>query len=221
MTGRSTARTAYDPEPRWQAAIAIVAASMLQFTLPPELTLHPRWLFPGTVGVLLVPLVIAHRSRRHRLDSALGYTVTVVMTIALVISLALLIVALPKHVESASALLRSAASLWTTNVLVFSLWYWRLDAGGPHRRDARGRYEKGSFLFPQLTLLPEVQASLHPHPWRPHFLDYLFLAFNTSTAFSPTDTAVLTRKAKMLMMLQSLISLAVLALLAARAVNIL
>ncbi len=105
-------------------------------------------------------------------------------------------------------------ALWITNVLVFALWYWKLDAGGPLGRErAKGRVES-SFLFPQM--LADENSS-----WSPNFMDYLFLAFNTSTAFSPTDTAVLSRWAKAGMMAQSLISLSIIALLAARAVNIL
>jgi len=100
--------------------------------------------------------------------------------------------------------------------LVFALWYWKLDAGGPLRRDRGQGMSQSSFLFPQMLNREGQDAS-----WTPHFVDYLFLAFNTSTAFSPTDTAVLSRWAKLGTMLQSLISLMIVALLAARAVNIL
>ncbi|HKV39455.1 MAG TPA: hypothetical protein VJX67_09595, partial [Blastocatellia bacterium] len=138
----------------------------------------------------------------------------------LIISLCLLIDALPAHKEAPVAMLLSAACLWTTNILVFALWYWRLDAGGPHQRDKRPGHTEGAFLFPQMTL-GEDTAETGEQPWSPNFVDYLFLAFNTSTAFSPTDAPVLARWAKVLMMLQSLLSLAIIALLAARAVNIL
>jgi hypothetical protein len=141
------------------------------------------------------------------------------VTLGLVAAVVLLIWALPQHKESPTALLLSATSVWFTNILVFALWYWRLDAGGPHGRERRQGYIQGSFLFPQVTLRP-AQVAGRP-PWSPNFADYLFLAFNTSTAFSPADTAPLDRWAKGLMMLQSTISLTVLALLAARAVNIL
>src|SRR5262249_13931288 len=100
-------------------------------------------------------------------------------------------------------------------------WSCRLDAGGPHGRDTRVAHTHGAFLFPQMTLSPEVRVIARVDRWSPNFFDYLFLAFNTSTAFSPTDTAVLTRWAKVLTMIQASISLAVLAVLAARAVNIL
>jgi hypothetical protein len=108
-----------------------------------------------------------------------------------------------------------------TNILVFALWYWRLDAGGPLRRDSRVGHPDGAFLFPQMTMFPEAKIAAGQQTWSPNFLDYLFLAFCTSTAFSPTDTPALARWGKLLMMLQSMISLTVLALLAARAVNIL
>jgi hypothetical protein len=111
--------------------------------------------------------------------------------------------------------------LWLTNILVFALWYWRLDAGGPHGRESEPGHSDGAFLFPQMTILHDAKAAGNFDAWSPNFVDYLFLAFNTSTAFSPTDTPALARWAKLLMMLQSLISLTVLALLAARAVNIL
>jgi hypothetical protein len=120
-------------------------------------------------------------------------------------------------------LLRAAGSLWVTNVLVFALWYWRLDAGGPHERDRNVGLLNSSFLFPQMLKPGNQDRDIGPESstWAPHFVDYLFLAFNTSTAFSPTDTAVLSRSAKLGMMTQGLISLAIVVLLAARGVGIL
>jgi uncharacterized membrane protein len=138
----------------------------------------------------------------------------------MIVSVVLLIAALPSHKESPTELLKSAAALWTTNVLVFALWYWRLDAGGPHGRDSRRGHPDGAFLFPQMTL-PQDRKVAAQHTWSPNFVDYLFIAFNTSTAFSPTDVPVLARWGKLLMMLQSIISLTVVVLLAARAVNVL
>jgi hypothetical protein len=144
-----------------------------------------------------------------------------VLTLGLILSVGLLVAALPGHKDTPQALLLSAASLWITNILVFALWYWRLDAGGPHQRDQRAEHTNGSFLFPQMTMSPEVLKQTDQEQWSPDFVDYLFLAFNTSTAFSPTDAPVLARWAKILMMIQSLLSLLIIALLAARAVNIL
>jgi hypothetical protein len=130
--------------------------------------------------------------------------------------LVFLIQGIPQHREAPQVLLRAAVALWITNVLVFAVWYWKLDGGGPLVREGRRARLESSFLFPQMLLTDGGDPS-----WTPHFVDYLFLAFNTSTAFSPTDTAVLSRWAKLGMMLQSLISLTIVALLAARAVNIL
>lgn len=214
-----TASTRESGEPRWPAFIAAVAAGGLSVALAPGLTIGPPWLFPAIVGAFLVPTVIAHQAEYHRADRVLGFLTTSTVTIELLISVIRLVSALPSHAETPTALLLSATSVWTSNVLVFALWYWRLDAGGPHGRDSRDAHVAGTFLFPQMTLSPAVKAATGQERWSPDFLDYLFLAFNTSTAFSPTDTPVLARWGKVLMMLQSLISLSVLAILAARAVN--
>jgi hypothetical protein len=211
----------WDPEPRWPAFIAILAVGGLYAALPRYLVIGPHWLFPTIVLMLLVPTVISHGTGHHRINRFFGFTVSTVITIGLFASVGLLIRALPAHQESPTDLLLSASALWFTNILVFALWYWRLDAGGPHGRDKRFGHPEGAFLFPQMTMTDEAKAAADEHGWSPNFADYLFLAFNTSTAFSPTDVPVLARWAKFLMMLQSLVSLTVLALLAARAVNIL
>lgn len=210
-----------DPEPRWPAVVAILAVGGLYTALPAALTLGPRWLFPSLVLALLLPTVVSHHTGRHRLNSVFALLVDGLLTIGLIISVILLIGALPTRNESPLALLLSAASLWATNILVFALWYWRLDAGGPHQRDKRARHPNGAFLFPQTTMSKEALRAAGQQDWSPDFIDYLFLAFNTSTAFSPTDVPVLARWAKVLMMLQSLLSLLIIALLAARAVNML
>jgi uncharacterized membrane protein len=157
----------------------------------------------------------------NTLNRLLGIVTSAIVTLDMIWSLGLLIAALPKHRETPVALLQSAAALWIANILVFASWYWRLDGGGPSARERRGVHTDGAFLFPQMTLTPETKRTMGEETWNPGFVDYLFLAFNTSTAFSPTDVPVLSRWAKVLMMVQSLISLATIALLAARAVNIL
>jgi hypothetical protein len=215
------AQDRWNPEPRWPALIAVLSVGGLYLALPSDLTVGPSWLFPAVIGLLLVPTVISHRTGRHHVDRILGFGITALVTAAMMMSVILLIRALPSHRQSPTALLLSAASLWSTNILVFALWYWRLDAGGPHGRDSRPGHGEGAFLFPQMTMVPVTKSAGRQHRWSPNFLDYLFLAFNTSTAFSPTDTPALARWGKVLMMLQSIISLTVLALLAARAVNIL
>lgn len=211
----------YDPEPRWPAFIAIMAVGGLYMALPDALTIGPRWLFPSLVVALLIPTVVSFHTGKHRLNAFFGFAVDGVLTLGLIISVILLIDALPTHKETPQALLLSAASLWATNILVFALWYWRLDAGGPHQRDKRPGHSEGAILFPQMTMSEEALREAGQKDWSPNFIDYLFLAFNTSTAFSPTDAPVLARWAKVLMMLQSLLSLLIIALLAARAVNIL
>jgi uncharacterized membrane protein len=210
-----------DTEPRWPAFVAILAVGGLYAALPEVLTMGPRWLFPSLVLVLLIPNIVSHHAGNHRLNTFIGFTVDAVLTVELIISLVLLIAALPTHKETPIALLLSAASLWATTILVFALWYWRLDAGGPHQRDARAGHNEGAFLFPQMTMSEAALRQTGQRRWSPNFIDYLFLAFNTSTAFSPSDVPVLARWAKILMMLQSLLSLLIIALLAARAVNIL
>src|SRR5262245_13619154 len=132
----------------------------------------------------------------------------------------LLVYALPARKETPQQLLLSAAALWVTNILVFALWYWRLDAAGPYQRDKQPGHSEGAFLFPQMTMSKQALREAGQPDSSPNFVDYLFLAFNTSTAFSPTDVPVLARWAKVLMMLQSLLSLLIVALLAARAINI-
>jgi uncharacterized membrane protein len=181
----------------------------------------PRWLFPSMVLALLLPTVVSHHTGRQRLNIIFGFLVDGLLTVGLIISVVLLIGSLPSRKESPLALLLSAASLWVTNILVFASWYWRLDAGGPHQRDKRAGHAEGAFLFPQMTMSEEALKEARQEDWSPSFVDYLFLAFNTSTAFSPTDVPVLAHWAKILMMLQSLLSLLIIALLAARAVNIL
>ena len=210
-----------DAEPRWPAFVAALAVGGLYAALPEVLTMGPRWLFPSVVLVLLIPNIVSHHTGSHRLNTFIGFVVDGVLTTGLIISLILLIAALPMHKQTPTALLLSAASLWATTILVFALWYWRLDAGGPNQRDNRSAHLEGAFLFPQMTMSDQALRETGQRGWSPNFVDYLFLAFNTSTAFSPTDVPVLARWAKVLMMLQSLLSLLIIALLAGRAVNIL
>lgn len=204
------------PEPRWPAIVAMISVGLLFMALPGYLSVGPRWLLLAVILVMLGATVASHRAGHHRADKLLGHVASAILTTAMVWSLALLIQAIPKHDIEARVLLRSATALWVTNILVFALWYWRLDAGGPHAREQRAEHEEGAFLFPQMNLAGGAEPG-----WSPDFIDYLFLAYNTSTALSPADTQALSRWAKVLMMVQATISLAVVVLLAARAVNIL
>jgi hypothetical protein len=166
------------------------------------------------ISVGTVPAWLSHRFGLDRYNQIIGYALLGGSSAALLWAVFALVLGILGHQGTPALLLRSAALLWISNVLVFASWYWRLDAGGPLLRARRAAHRQGAFLFPQMTRPQEEN-------WRPGFIDYLFLAFNTSTAFSPTDTAVLSPWAKALMMLQSCISLASIAVLAARAVNLL
>jgi hypothetical protein len=203
-------------EPRWPAFVAMLAAAGVYWALPEPLSVGPGWLLLVIIFLLLIPTVVSYHRGRYNVTRILTFTANGAITLAMIASLIFLIQGIPLHREPPTAMLRSAGALWVTNILVFALWYWKLDAGGPSGRDRSAGRVKSSFLFPQML----TQQGSDPS-WTPQFMDYLFLAFNTSTAFSPTDTAVLSRWAKAGMMLQSVISLTIVALLAARAVNIL
>jgi len=208
-------------EARWPASLAVLATVALYLTLPETLTIGPRWLFPLLALVLLVPLWVL---APHRLaDEPLWHRVLAVALIALVnaanvASLALLVYAL-LHGSKAegAALILNAFQIWLTNVLVFGLWYWELDRSGPSAR-CRLDQDEPDFLFPQMQL---ARSDTSYAGWYPTFVDYLYVSFTNATAFSPTDTMPLTPWAKMLMAVQSLVSLLTVALVAARAVNIL
>ncbi len=202
--------------------MALLGTAGLYAALPPSLLVGgPRWMLLVLVGALLIPTELAHHSGQHGLNQKLGYFLNGALTLAMIASLGLLITALPARRISPPDLLRAAAALWATNILIFASWYWRLDGGGPHERSRERGHKDGAFLFPQMTMDPDAKRAAGEHDWEPNFVDYLFLAFNTSTALSPTDVPVLSRWAKALMMIQALISLLVIVLLAARAVNVL
>jgi uncharacterized membrane protein len=173
----------------------------------------PNWLLLVVEAVVLAPLIIdiltawdlSHKARRILVLVPLGLS-----TLALVLGIALLILTLPTQTY-ATNLLRSGALLWSFNILVFALWYWELDGGGPWKRHLSGHHA-ADFLFPQ---------QVNGKSWEPHFLDYLFVAFTGATALSPADTMPLTQTAKALMMLEAVLSLTLTGILVARAVNIL
>jgi hypothetical protein len=202
-------------QPVWPAVIAVLAVGGLHLALPEPLTFGPSWLLLAVVAVLLVPVLVARMRGSFDLNQKLGYVLLGVVTAAMLWSLTLLVWSLPRHTLPPSMLLRSASALWVTNILVFASWYWRLDAGGPNAREQRTTHANGAFLFPQMS------AEAPDRSWRPGFVDYLFVAFNTSAAFSPTDTPVLSRWAKLLNMVQAAISFTTVAVLLARGVGIL
>jgi uncharacterized membrane protein len=210
---RNDARPPRSGLPRWPAAVAVLAVGALYSVVSGGLTLGPRAFLLVFVAVLLVPLLSAHLRGSHRLARVFGFVVIGLVTVAVVASVSLLVSSSLDGRISAPALLQDAALLWIINVATFAVWYWEIDGGGPaQRRQEEHRSE--DFLFPQMNLDDKTA-----HAWSPGFLDYLFLAFNTSTAFSPTDTAFLSRRAKVLMMVQALLSLLILAVLVSRAIN--
>ena len=212
-------------EPRWPASLAVLVALGLYVTLPDRLTIGPTWLFPLLTILLLAPLsfVAPHRhGQEPAWQRAVAIGLIAMINAANVASLGLLIYALLHGTKAeGQQLLVAAVELWLTNVIVFALWYWEMDRGGPGARLRPSEaQEDPSFLFPQMQ-----SAALSSTPksgvWRPGFIDYLYVAFTNATAFSPTDTMPLTPWAKLLMLIQSLASLLIVALVAARAVNIL
>jgi uncharacterized membrane protein len=213
-------------EPRWPAALAVLAAAALYATLPSRIISGEqasgliRFVVPGLELALLVPLAVT-APHRHVEESGRRRTaavaLTAVVSIANVATLVFLIHFLFKTGGAGEGrqLLIAAGQIWLTNVIVFALWYWELDGGGPPRR-LRDPTAPRDFAFVQMTD-PEVAAP----GWHPRFVDYLYLSFTNASAFSPTDTMPLTRWAKLLMLAQSVISIVTLLLVAARAVNIL
>lgn len=201
------------------ASAAVLAAVVLYVTLPDRYTLGPVWLFPVLELAMLVPLAIAVPVRHARETTAhrvASIALIALVNVANVASLVLLIKSLLGGGSTAGTpLIFAAMQIWITNVIVFGLWYWELDRGGPSAR-CREDHREPDFLFPQMTT-----PAAAPRDWSPQFVDYLYVAFTNATAFSPTDTMPLTPWAKTLMTVQSVTSLLTVALVAARAVNIL
>jgi len=211
-------------EHRLPVAGIVALAIVLQLELPGELVIHPAWLFPLLEGVLMVILTAANPVRINRTSASLrvaSVALIALISLANAWSSAELIKGLIDGTtgDDASLLLSRGASVYLTNVIVFALWYWEWDRGGPVARTQgmpQGKQRYPDFLFPQMT-----QEGLASPDWTPNFVDYLYVSFTNATAFSPTDTMPLTRWAKMLMLVQSAVALLTVAFVIARAVNIL
>jgi uncharacterized membrane protein len=207
-------------EPRWPALLAVAAAIALQLVLPEKLIqgLGNRALIPALEGLLLVVLLVAnpgHISKEESRLRVVGVALIALISIANVVSLIELIHALLYGSRAGGRpLVYASIPIWLTNVIVFGLWYWELDRGGPAGRQ-QPRHREPDFLFPQMSTPGAAPG------WTPGFLDYLYTSFTNATAFSPTDTMPLTAWAKLLMMAQSLASLVTIAVVISRAVNIL
>ncbi|MEU2422028.1 hypothetical protein ABZ619_13545 [Streptomyces sp. NPDC007851] len=213
-------RRATRGEPRWAVTAVILVAVAIQLMLPHRLALQPYWVLPVLEIVLLAGLIAGNPRRvepRTRWLRLVGLALTGLISLANGWAAVRLVAGLVNGTEGEDAgpLLLTGGGIWLTNVIVFALWYWEWDRGGPMER-VRGRHQYADFLFVQMQS-PEIA----PADWEPAFLDYLYLSFTNSTAFSPTDVMPLSRWAKMLMMLQSSVSLVTVVLVVARAVNIL
>ncbi len=208
-------------EPRWAPALAILVVLGLLTVLPHHVQTLPGWIAKVAAFATVIPMVLLTLRmprqwwlRAERVMILLFGATYIINTAAELADMIGIITLHPPETRSIS-LLSSSLAIWVTNVLAFSLIYWQIDSGGPSAR-ATGVTAGPDWLFPQ-----DTAAELSEPGWRPTFLDYLFLAFNTATAFSPTDTLPLTIRAKMLMMLESAISLLTLVIVAARAINVL
>jgi len=209
-------------EPRWPVSASVIVAIALQWALSSKLSLHPTFLLPALEIALLIGLHVVNPLRIERMSGPIrvaSLALVLLITAANAASAGLLIRAIvTSHVHVPQApitLLASGAAIWGTNVIAFALWYWEFDRGGPvHRLEGRRPYP--DLLFPQMT-----SPDLAVPGWGPRFVDYLYLSFTNATAFSPTDVMPLARWAKLTMLVQSAVSLALGALVVARAVNIL
>jgi uncharacterized membrane protein len=206
-------------DPYWPAQVTIALAIVLNLALADQITIGPTWLLPSVEGILLAALAViaparatAHTVRVRR------FALTVVGLVSLV-NVVLLVRLIDFLINGGKvgghALILSGAVLWATNVLLFAVWYWEMDRGGPVTR----------FLHPDALVdfqFPQMEnPQFAPKGWRPGFLDYLYTSLTNATAFSPTDTMPLTHTAKLVMAIQSVTALLTVGLVIARAVNIL
>jgi len=208
-------------EPRWPMASAVVAAVVLTLLMPDDLRFGPNWLLPVIVGVLLAAEIAGDPGRIDRRTAPLR-ALSVGLISVLVFGALWATVLLTSHLinggeetDSAGALLEAGSIVWASNIIAFALLYWELDGGGAAARAHKPSSRIVDFAFPQ-----QMNPELAPTHWRPRFIDYLYLGFTNATAFSPTDAMPLAPWAKITMALQAMISLTVLGLVIARAVNI-
>jgi uncharacterized membrane protein len=208
-------------DPLWPAQLTVAVAILLNLGLSEKVTVGPTWLLPAIEGLLLAALIAVARGRvsvHRRGRRRFALVVIGLVSVANIVSLALLVHFLigGAHVQG-KALIGSGALLWLTNVLLFAVWYWEMDRGGPMQRHT-DPHAIADFQFPQME---NPQLAVGHERWRPGFIDYLYTSLTNATAFSPTDTMPLTVSAKLVMALQSVSALVTVGLVVARAVNIL
>ncbi len=203
----------------WPAQLTVLTAIALQLSLPERLTVGPTWLLPALEGALVLGLAMAtprELEGEHTLRRRFAVGLVAFVSAANAFSLATLThYLLHHHVDKGQELIVAGVVIWLTNFLIFGLWYWEIDRGGPGRR-AAGNDGPPDFLFPQMS-----DDRIEPRDWRPKFIDYLYVSLTNAAAFSPTDTMPLTPMAKSIMGLQSIVSLVTIGLIVSRAVNIL
>jgi hypothetical protein len=198
---------------RFPTALVFLLIGLCYQVISARRTPGPSWLLLAGVVAMLVVMGVAESRRLRRVTRLISVAVTTAITLSVTFSAILLVVQALESRMEAFSLLQDALVLWISNVLAFGLWYWELDGGGPERR-LPGRYVSHDFVFPQRELNDVASAA-----WVPGLIDYIFLSFTTAMAFGPTDTAVLSWRAKLLMMAQTVISLLCIVVLAARALN--
>jgi hypothetical protein len=207
---------------RWPATLAVIAALGLQLAVPTQVLDAPRWIMPAVAGALLIPLVWTNPFHLERDEIWLRWLELALLSVLVLINAiyltGLIVLLTGGDTSDGKVLVKGALLIWVTNVVAFALWYWEVDRGGPFARMPEHEHEeeRPDLLFPQMTAdIPGWER------WVPGFTDYLFVAFTAATAFSPTDTMPLTARLKTLMAIQSAISLLTIAVVAARAVNVL
>jgi uncharacterized membrane protein len=206
------------PEPRWPASLALVSCVILYAVLPSRLVVGPKWLLPILVALPLAPL----SARRHRHPDEAPWIRRVVLalitivTIANVTSVVLLVNRLlSSNVSQGTQLIYSAVAIWLTNVIIYGVWFWEIDRGGPHKRAG------SADLWPDIQFPQMGNPELVPKDWRPHFFDYLYTSFANGTSFAPADAMPLTLRIKILFASESAVSLVAIVVVGARAINIL
>ncbi|HUA13037.1 MAG TPA: hypothetical protein VL989_00850 [Candidatus Sulfotelmatobacter sp.] len=209
-----------DIEPYWHVHLALIIAIALQLGLSDKLTIGPKYWIAGFEVLLIIALAITvkrgHRVFKH-IRRAMAIVLIAIISAANIVSLVLVINDLFNSKQiSGKELIISGLAIYVTNIIIFGVWYWELDSGGSQELNIN--YASIDFLFPQMTAKSSVSTLDN---WKPTFFDYLYVSITNAVAFSPTDTMPLTHRAKALMGLQSAVSLTTIALVAARAVNIL
>ena len=208
---------AYDPI--WHVQLAVLLAMALQLLLPDRFVAGPRYMLPVLEALLLALLAVTtprlpeYRSTRRKLYAI---SLIAIISAANIFSLQKVVTDLlvGGQISNGQQLILASINIFLTNIIIFGLWYWEMDGGGPGLRRGRPHHQR-DFLYPQMR-----DSGLYPD-WHPTFIDYLYLSYNNASTFGPSDTLPTSRRAKMLMLAQSAVSVTTLVLVAARAVGIL